>query len=173
MFPADRTRAVTPVVGIALLVAVAVVLAGVVSIFALDFGESTQPDAPTMAVTYELVEDGAERTVAVTHAGGDTVAADHLTVVGTADLDVGGSPSSATPADEQWASSRERFDEGGDQVGVGDTWDSGETVYVDPEGSVDDVTIRFVWSEGGVTGANPGRARGESSFVIAEVVVGG
>lgn len=168
------TRAATPVVGIVLLVAVVVVLAGVVTVFALGMGERLEPEAPTISVSHSLVEDGSERTVAITHEGGEGVRAEHLYVTATEEIDVGGPPGSGgATADESFASVRETFDEGGDQVDVGETWDSGETVYVDPVGSVDGVTIRFAWSEQPVQDFNPGTPRGGQSYVIAEVAIRG
>jgi len=169
-----RSRAVTPVISTILLVAIAVILAATVSVFALGFTDDVSAERPVVSVSYDLVPDGGEQTIAITNTQGDPVEAAHLTVVGSTDVDVGGPPGTGGggEATERFASPRERFDEGGDQVGVGDAWEAGETVHVDPVGSVEDVTVRFVWSEQPVTGVNPGSPEGKTTHVIAKVTVG-
>ena len=163
----------TSVLGTILLVAVVVVLAATVTVFALDLGESTQPKAPVIQVSHDFVPDGGERTVAVTLEGGEAVRTDRLSVVASRPIDIGGPPGSATPADERWASSRETFTESSGsnppQVGIGDTWAAGETVYLDPRGSVTDVTIDIYWNTRPVDGINPGTPQGETSYRIAEI----
>jgi hypothetical protein len=163
----------TSVLGTILLVAVVVVLAATMTVFVLDLGESTQPVAPGVQVTTDLVEDGNEWTVAVTLVGGEAVRTNRLSVAGSKPLDIGGPPTSSTPADEQWASDRENFIEssGGNppQVGIGETWEAGETVYLDPTGAVEDTTIGIYWNTQPVSGINPGSVEGEHSYKIAEI----
>ncbi len=163
----------TSVLGTILLVAVVVVLAATVTVFALDLGESAQPTAPTIQVSQELVPDGSEQTVAITLEAGEAVPTNQLSVVGSTDVDVGGAPGSSTPANDAFASSRENLTEssGGNppQVGIGDTWEAGETVYVDPVGAAADVTIGIYWHSQPIDGINPGDPRGEHSYKIAGV----
>jgi flagellin-like protein len=60
-------RAVSPVVGVALLIAITVILAAVIGFVVLDTTVSTT-DAPTARLTFENLENGK---ATVTHEGGD------------------------------------------------------------------------------------------------------
>jgi len=167
-------RAVSPVIGVVLLVAIVVVLATVVGVLAFNLNDTQQDPAPKITVSYELVDDGAEKTVAITLDSGEAVETEQLYVQGSSDLDIGGSPGSSEPADESYASSREKFTEssgGTPQVGIGETWEAGETVYVDPVGDADGVTIRIYWSARKVEGVNPGTVADDTSYRIAEFTV--
>jgi len=145
------------------------------TVFVFDIGSGLESTAPNAETEYELVADGPERTVAITLSAGDGVATDQLYVVGSKELDIGGAPGSGTPANDQWASSRETFTESSGsspQVGIGPTWDAGETVYVDPVRGVEGVRVSIYWTTGPVEGINPGRPGGEHSYKIDEFTVG-
>jgi flagellin-like protein len=169
------SRAVSPVIGTIIMVSVVVILASVVSVFVFDLGPGGQPPAPKISVSHELVDDGGEKTIAVTLESGESVNTDQLYVGGSKDLDIGGPPGSGTPANEKYASNLEAFTESSGnkppQVGIGDTWDSGETVYLDPVGDAAGVTIRIYWNTEPVEGVNPGTVEGEDSYKIAEFTV--
>jgi flagellin-like protein len=172
--PGSR-RGDAPVVGVLLLVAVVVVLAATTSGYVLSDADGVPPPAPRISVSHETVADGTERTVAVTLTAGDAVRTDRLYVEGSKPIDVGGAPGSATPADETYASSRETLVESpGDdppQVGIGETWDAGETVYLDPVGSVEALTVRIYWNTRPVEGINPGTVTGDDAYEIAAFTV--
>jgi flagellin-like protein len=167
-------RGASSVIGTILLVGVTIIIAATVTVLALGVVETGSSDAPTMSVSYTLVDSGSDQAIAVTHASGDSIPAENLYVIGSKNVDIGGPPGTPGGADDQWASPREQFVEGnnGPQVDVGDRWEAGETVYVDPVGGVDGVTIQVAWSRQPVQGQNPGEPRGEDSFVIAEFTVG-
>jgi flagellin-like protein len=170
-----RERGVSSVIGVVLAVAIVVALAGVFSALAFSFGDSVQSTAPQVDVSYSLIDDGGERTIAVTHESGESVAIDQLYVTASTPVDIGGAPGSSTPANEAYASEREAFAEssGGNppQVGVDDTWDAGETVYLDPTGAVTDVTINIYWNTQPVQDVNPGNVEGADSYKIYEFTV--
>jgi len=169
----NESRGATSVIGIILLVGLAVIIAATVTVLALGLTDNAEDETPVFSVSYDLVDDGSGGSVvAVTHASGDSVEAGNLYVVGSKDVDIGAAPGEPGGANDQWASERERFDEGSDQVGVGDRWEAGETVYLDPVGGVDGVTIRFAWSKEDVQSQNPGLPRGENSFVVAKFTIG-
>jgi hypothetical protein len=158
------------------LVAIVVLLAGTVAVSALGVGTPVTDPAPSLSVTHTTVDDGTgDETVAVTLEGGDSVNVRQLYAIGSEPIDVGGAPDTSTPADQQYASEREAFAEstGGNppQVGIGDTWDAGETVYFDPEGSADGVTISIYWNTAEVRGVNPGTVEGSESFKLVEFTV--
>lgn len=167
-------RGVSSVIGTILLVGVTVIIAATVSVLALGVVETGNSNTPTMSVSYTLVDNGSEQAIAITHASGDSIPAEDLYITGSAKMDIGGPPGTKGGANDEWASPREQFIEGnnGPQVDVGDRWDAGETVYIDPKGSVDGVTVQIAWSRQPVQGQNPGEPRGEDSFVIAEFTVG-
>lgn len=167
----DR-RGVAPVIAVTLLVALVVVLVTTVSAFVLANQSDVPPPAPQISVSHATVPDGGERTVAVTLDAGDAVATDRLYVTASKPLDVGGAPGSTAPANDAYASSRENVVEAsGDnppQVGIGEQWESGETIYLDPEGSADGVTVEIYWNTEPVRGVNPGSVEGDDAYLIAE-----
>jgi flagellin-like protein len=169
-------RGVSSTVAVVLMVAVVVILSALVSVVVFDVGSQVQSPSPDVVVSNTLVDDGSERTIAVTLEAGDGVRADRLYVSGSKRLDIGGAPGSGTPANENYASESETFTEssgGPPQVGVGETWDAGETVYLDPVGSAEGVTVRIYWNTAPVEGVNPGSVEGENSYLVAEFTVDG
>jgi flagellin-like protein len=171
MMRAERGQ--SEVIGIILMVAIVVILASAtaVAVFVYD---SSQSPAPQVSLSHSLVDDGGDRVVAVTLESGTSVQIDKLYVIGSVDLDIGGAPDSGTPANEDYASELEKFTESSGpnpQVGIGDTWESGETVYLDPVGSAEGVTISLYWNTRPIQGVNPGSVKGEDSYKIAEFTV--
>jgi flagellin-like protein len=174
------SRGVSPVIGTIIMVSVVVILASVVSVFVFDLGSGGQPPAPQISVSHELVDDETgtgDQTIAVTLESGESVQTDQLYVGGSKDLDIGGAPGTCCnkAASESFASSLEKFTESSGsnppQVGIGDTWDSGETIYLDPEDDAEGVTIRIYWNTEPVEGINPGTVKGDDSYKIAEFTV--
>jgi len=154
------------------MVSVVVIIGTLVASFAYGFSDSTQADAPRISVSYETVDAGSEQTVAVTLEAGEAVRTDNLYVVASKDIDIGGSP---VIAQESNASGLEKFTESSGsnppQVGIGDTWEAGETVYLDPVGSAEGVTIGIYWNTQSVEGVNPGSVEGQDAYKIAEFTV--
>jgi len=172
-------RAVSPIISTILLVAVVVVLSATISVFVLDLGSDLQSEAPYIEVSGEFVQavDDGERAVAITLTAGDTAQTEQLYVSGSKPLDIGGRPGhSSTPANDAYASRREKFTEASGsnppQVGIGDTWDAGETVYVDPDGAADGVTISIYWTSTSVEGVNPGTPAGDTTYKLTTVEMG-
>lgn len=174
-----RRRAVSPIISTILLVAVVVILSATISVFVLELGSTIQADAPYIELSGEFVAavDDGEQAVAITLVAGDTAQTDQLYVSGSKSLDIGGRPSSSsTPANDAYASRREKFTEAsGDnppQVGIGETWEAGETIYVDPEGVADGVTISIYWTSMSVEGVNPGTPAGDTTYKLTTVEMG-
>lgn len=155
------------------MVSVVVILASVISVFVFDLGPGGQSPAPQISVSHELIDDG--EIIAVRLEAGESVNTDQLYVGGSKDLDIGGPPGSGNEAaDESYASNLETFTESSDdtpQVAIGDTWDAGETIYLDPVGDAEGVTVRIYWNTQPVEGVNPGTVKGEDSYKIAEFTV--
>jgi flagellin-like protein len=72
--------AVSPVIGVILMVAITVILAAVIGTFVLGLGGSVQQNAPQASFTYDYNETANNLTI--THDGGDQIDADRLSIVG-------------------------------------------------------------------------------------------
>lgn len=88
----DTDRSVAPVIGEILLVAIVVILASVLAVYALGFTDSATDPAPTIGQsTGELVagNDTTEQVVTIKHQGGDAVDVSELEIIvdATADCD--------------------------------------------------------------------------------------
>jgi len=73
--------AVSPVIGVILMVAITVILAAVIATFVLGLGEQISDSAPNASFTFDY-EDGTPPTVTVTHSGGPNIDASQLDIVG-------------------------------------------------------------------------------------------
>lgn len=116
-------RAVSPVIGVILMVAITVILAAVIGTFVLGLGDQVQQTSPNAQFSYDFDGDG---NVTITHDGGDGIDADRLHVTssnGSADWSEGGSSA--------------------DRVTAGVSFDSADTdVSPIPTGD----TVRVVWT---------------------------
>ena len=73
-------RAVSPVIGVLLMVAITVILAAVIGTFVLGLGDSVSQTSPSASFDYEF--NGSNTSVVITHAGGDSLNADQISVGG-------------------------------------------------------------------------------------------
>ena len=73
----DGTRAVSPVIGVILMVAITVILAAVIGSFVLGLGESVD-SAPQASFDFSVNET--EDSLVVTHRGGDTIEINNIEV---------------------------------------------------------------------------------------------
>ncbi len=143
----DR-RAVSPVIGVILMVAITVILAAVIGTFVLGIGTSTQ-ETPRATFEFEQVKEGPSSSnpdeLEIAHVGGDTVRNDDLYV--TASVQVKDAGGSLSPADRQsWA----------DLGDAGDDVVAGDSVLVEPPNGpplslteIEDKTFQVVWASGG------------------------
>ena len=130
--------AVSPVIGVILMVAITVILAAVIGTFVLGLGESIEDNAPSASFTTNYEENGASGPTTcdpldgttgndlleITHQSGPTIEADRLTV-------------SSNGTDQDWNGNCD----GSTEVGSGDT--ANVAVGSDSE-------VRLVWTaEGG------------------------
>ena len=72
-------RGVAPVISTILLVGIVVILAAIISVFALGLGEDVSDPAPSAAFEVDVTEDG---TVLVGHIGGETIDGENLALRG-------------------------------------------------------------------------------------------
>ena len=116
-------RAVSPVIGVILMVAITVILAAVIGAFVLGLGDSVSETAPNAQIDFDYGDDN----VTLTHDGGDSFDVANVDLVGTGDTD-------DDLDDSDWD----------DTVSAGDS-----TGGVDIEDETEDDTLRLVWSSGG------------------------
>lgn len=74
----DNERAVSPVIGVILMVAITVILAAVIGTFVLGLGDSIGNNAPTAQLNADLNNSD---TVTVEHRGGDSLEGENLQVI--------------------------------------------------------------------------------------------
>ena len=74
-------RAVSPVIGVILMVAITVILAAVIGTFVLGLGDSLGDNQPTAQLSVDVDVDEEDPTVTVNHNGGDSIAGGELRVV--------------------------------------------------------------------------------------------
>jgi flagellin-like protein len=134
-------RAVSPVIGVILMVAITVILAAVIATFVLGLGDQVSERAPQAQFTFDY--DGTDQ-IDITHDGGDSLDAGELNVTASENIQLDqatgasytgptGGASSINLADNDW--------------GASDTIDAGTTIYVlSDDGDFTDATIRVVWS---------------------------
>ena len=72
-------RAVSPVIGVILMVAITVILAAVIGTFVLGLGDSLGENQPTAQLDATI--DYSADNITIEHSGGDTIAADELSVI--------------------------------------------------------------------------------------------
>lgn len=168
-------RAVTPVIGVVILVGVVTILSAVVTGYAFVQQEGLQSPGPSASFEFELTErDDGTDLLLVTHTSGDPLQLDRLLLVAERPVDLGGSNNAPS---QGYATTGEKLDEGNGQVGVGETWEAGETVevlagdYGSGPDSLDGVTLRLVWNpkeveKDGQNGKAPSSVVGEGSAVV-------
>jgi flagellin-like protein len=77
-----QDRAVAPVISTVLMVAIVVILAAVISTFALGFAENFSDPAPTVGdTTGEFVPGADEQIVRITHVAGDNVPVEEIEII--------------------------------------------------------------------------------------------
>ena len=131
--------AVSPVIGVILMVAITVILAAVIASFVLGLGDTADEVQPNSSISLDNVDQGngaTETTVTLTLTDGDTIDEDEIIFRGSA-ID-GDSLELGDVADDV----------------SGDEWNVGESITLDQDqselaGNDDDVTLNVVWEESG------------------------
>ena len=85
----DGSRAVSPVIGVILMVAITVILAAVIGTFVLGLGENVD-STPQATWDFDTTEndDGDIEQITITHSGGDSIEADRLNVTGASSTEI-------------------------------------------------------------------------------------
>jgi len=125
----DDDRAVSPVIGVILMVAITVILAAVIGTFVLGLGDQVQSTTPQASFGFETSSDKTE--VTVTHETGDSIDASNLKITATSDIDEStNSPATSVP----WST-----------VGSGDPVSAGDSATVTDSDGWGGDTIRVVY----------------------------
>ena len=131
----EDDRAVSPVIGVILMVAITVILAAVIGTFVLGLGDSLSESAPS--ATYDWDQNTTDGPIGITlsHTGGDSIEGSTVSLAGDAtDSDLGA----------DWQS--------GDAISAGDSVAiNNSSASVDSDDIESGNTLKLVWSssEGG------------------------
>jgi flagellin-like protein len=135
-----ESRGVSPVIGIVLIIAIAVVLAGTVGVFAFGISDETQPAAPDVAFSTEYDRTGASDSITLTVQSGDAVETDKLTLQ-LVDAEVVSGPSEPEISGSPIANQAGTELEGGDTV----TIDTTTTTASGSDLDLSDATVKVIW----------------------------
>lgn len=127
----DDERAVSPVIGVILMVAITVILAAVIGTFVLGLGDQVQQTAPNANFGFDYAADSTgNSTLTIAHEGGDGMAVEQVeTVADSTDVDTSDCSGAG------WGSESEK-------VTAGNTC----TVTESASEALDAATVRVVWN---------------------------
>jgi flagellin-like protein len=152
--------AVSPVIGVILMVAITVILAAVIGTFVLGLGDQVQSTSPQASFAFDFTDNsGSEDVLEITHDGGDSITAGSIDVAASGSLsDTSGGSSPNTGASLGWETLSSAA--AGSDIGAGST----ATAYGDTDNSNPDLaddTVRVTWtSESGDSSATLGKWTG-------------
>jgi flagellin-like protein len=121
--------AVSPVIGVILMVAITVILAAVIGTFVLGLGDRVSQASPNAQFSFDYSESGSNIIVNATHGGGAAVSADqvNVTVGGQSVYADGSLVEDSSPNTSSWSGDITA----GDSIGVvSDDFADGETVKI-------------------------------------------
>ena len=129
-------RAVSPVIGVILMVAITVILAAVIGTFVLGLGENVQ-STPQAKFAYDYQNNN----VTITHEGGSAVSAAELSVTASSAFEF----ETASGALDGTPNSSKTFEE----MGVSGDVSAGKSLKIGKSGvdNFDSDTVRVVWSD--------------------------
>ena len=128
----EDDNAVSPVIGVILMVAITVILAAVIGTFVLNLGQGINQTAPQASFDFDY-EDSGQTNVTITHQSGDSIDGSLLNV---------------TVSDDDWNTGDS------DQFGSGTISAGSSAKYVHNKASWSGQTVRVVWeSENGESSA--------------------
>jgi len=140
-------NAVSPVIGVILMVAITVILAAVIGTFVLGLGDQVQDTAPTASITFDQQgEPGDDAEIKISHDGGDSLSDDEISIVME---DADNSGGTIDKMGNTWT--------GSDEITAGDT-----IIVTEDDGS------NSVFEEGDIVKVVWTSDSGESSSVLGE-----
>jgi len=132
----DQDDAVSPVIGVILMVAITVILAAVIATFVLGLGDNLSNTAPQASFGFDYSDSGSD-TLDITHEGGDTIPSGELSAA------VSGASGSNSPN-----GAYENLFDGYSRVSAGATDTIDDDAIDGGSGSLDlnSATVRVVYS---------------------------
>jgi flagellin-like protein len=151
--------AVSPVIGVILMVAITVILAAVIGTFVLGLGDQVQSTSPQASFAFDFTDNtGSEDVLEMTHDGGDAITAGNLEVTSGSSLSDAAGTGGTTGTSLGWETLSSAV--AADDVSAGST----ATVYGDTDNTNADLaddTVRITWSsESGDSSATLGKWTG-------------
>jgi len=140
----DDDRAVSPVIGVILMVAITVILAAVIGTFVLGLGDQLQETSPQASFGFDTNTNstGAVTAVTATHQSGDSVAVSAVNITATTDVTADSARPATGTSSITWSSAGSPSS--GD-ISAG----SSATVYALENESLRGETIRVVYNSAG------------------------
>jgi flagellin-like protein len=124
----DDDEAVSPVIGVILMVAITVILAAVIATFVLGLGEQISDTGPTVSFDFDYDEgSGSPAALTITHSNGQTIEAGNLYLRGS---EASGTQTGSWDAID------------GSSYGATSEVNAGSSITIDVEA---DDTVRVVW----------------------------
>jgi flagellin-like protein len=137
----DDDRAVSPVIGVILMVAITVILAAVIGTFVLGLGDQVSQTTPQASFSFDYDRDTTapiQDELTVSHNGGDTLEASEVSITISGASPDPGNVNSSTP----WGN----FSGTGDEVSAGSSVViSNSSVSTNNELDLSGATVRVVW----------------------------
>jgi len=135
----DEERAVSPVIGVILMVAITVILAAVIGTFVLGLGDQVQDTSPQASFGFDYTADDAGDTLEITHETGDELTASNVEVV------ISGADESGVDGTYAWTGDTDGL-EGKGPVSAGSTVtvSNGTTDATDLD--LSEATVRVTWT---------------------------
>jgi len=123
-------KAVSPVIGVILMVAITVILAAVIGTFVLGLGDSIQDTSPSASITGEI---DSNEDIVFTHQSGQNIEVDNLRIADSGDAGVAGDVVEVDSGNYE----------------SGDSFTAGDAIVVEESFTQgDDATVRLVFDSG-------------------------
>ncbi|MCU4800079.1 type IV pilin N-terminal domain-containing protein [Halobacteria archaeon HArc-gm2] len=139
--------AVSPVIGVILMVAITVILAAVIASFVLGLGDQAQQTTPQASFSFDY-DASANENLTITHDGGDTIDPARLQVISSADFHPAPGNDTGSHGGTQVGSyylDGQADASGGGAAWVGSDVTAGTSFGIVPESSLDSATVRIVF----------------------------
>ncbi|MBX0321556.1 type IV pilin N-terminal domain-containing protein [Halomicroarcula sp. F13] len=146
----DDDDAVSPVIGVILMVAITVILAAVIATFVLGLGDQVSNTAPQASFSFDYDSATGDGELDITHDGGDTIEAQNLQITSDTSFDGTGTVSGQTSA----AFTEFAAYSDGSEISAG----TSVTIEASSSGDLDDGTVRVTFQSD----------QGDNSATLAE-----
>jgi len=138
--------AVSPVIGVILMVAITVILAAVIASFVLGLGDQASNTTPQASFSFDYDASGSNDILTITHDGGDTIDAERLNATVSGATDDGGS-NDATFGNTGSNNGGELYNSTTyDDVQAGSTYDLNSEDFDQSDLDLSGATVRIVYT---------------------------